>query len=44
MKLKKYNVIKLLGRGSFGHVYKVKTQTSLNSFAIKKIRISPKKK
>ena len=43
MKLKKYNVIKLLGRGSFGHVYKVKTQTSLNSFAIKKIRISPKK-
>jgi len=42
MKLNEYNVLKLLGRGSFGQVYKVKKYNSSTYFAIKKIRISSK--
>ena len=40
MRLNEYNVIRLLGRGSFGNVYKVKNSTNPECFAIKKIKIT----
>ena len=36
--MNEYNVIRLLGRGSFGHVYKVKKSSNPECFAIKKIK------